>query len=44
MKNSNKNSKIELTNLLKKNGYSNRAIAVLYKWYDSTEHKGVASF
>ncbi|MBK5134206.1 hypothetical protein JJE00_07270 [Candidatus Bathyarchaeota archaeon] len=29
---------------LKKQGFSNDAIKELVKWYDSSEHKGVASF
>ena len=29
---------------LKKQGYSDEMIRELYKWYDSSEHKGVASF
>ena len=29
---------------LRKEGYSEEVIRELYKWYDSSEHKGVASF
>ena len=29
---------------LRKQGYSDEMIHELYKWYDSSEHKGVASF
>jgi hypothetical protein len=29
---------------LRKQGYSEKVIRELYKWYDSSEHKGVASF
>lgn len=29
---------------LRKQGYSDDVIRELYKWYDSSEHKGVASF
>ena len=44
MKANNQKVKNKFTNLLKKSGYSNRVIEELYKWYDSSEHKGVASF
>ena len=33
-----------LLNELKKQGYSNEMVRELYKWYDSSDHKGVASF
>ena len=29
---------------IKKQGYSDEIIRELYKWYDSSKHKGVASF
>ena len=29
---------------LRKQGYSEEMISELYKWYDSSEHEGVASF
>jgi len=29
---------------LRKMGYSEEMIRELYKWYDSSDHKGVASF
>jgi hypothetical protein len=30
--------------LLKNNGYSDEVIGELWKWYDSSEKKGVASY
>jgi len=30
--------------LLKNNGYSDEVIAELWKWYDPSEKKGVASY
>jgi len=32
------------TTMLKNNGYSKKTIEELYKWYDSSEKKGVASY
>jgi len=29
---------------LKKQGYSDKAVKELFKWYDSSKYKGVASF
>ena len=29
---------------LREQGYSNKMVEELCKWYDSSEHKGVASF
>jgi hypothetical protein len=37
-------SKHIFKNMLKKNGYNNITIDELYKWYDSSKKKGVASF
>ena len=39
-----KESKQNFKIMLKKNGYSNKATEELYKWYDSSKKKGVASF
>jgi hypothetical protein len=44
MNNKANDSKIEFSELLKKSGCSNKVIEELYKWYDFSEHKGVASF
>ena len=33
-----------LAEMLKNKGYSNNSITELYKWYDSSNKKGVASF
>jgi hypothetical protein len=41
-KESNQNKIFKTT--LKNNGYSKKAIEELYKWYDSSEKKGVASY
>ena len=30
--------------LLKNKGYSNKVVDELYKWYDSSDKEGVASF
>jgi len=29
---------------LREQGYFDEKIKIIYKWYDSSEHKGVASF
>jgi len=44
MKNRNNDSKVEFAELLKDSGCSVKAVEELYKWYDSSERKGVASF
>jgi hypothetical protein len=33
-----------LRSLLKRNGYSERTVGEIWKWYDFSERKGVASF
>jgi len=33
-----------LRSLLKQNGYSERTVDEIWKWYDFSERKGVASF
>ena len=33
-----------LRSLLKRNGYSGRTVDEIWKWYDFSERKGVASF
>lgn len=33
-----------LLSKLKKQGYSDEVIRELYKWYDSSKNKGIASF
>ena len=38
------NAKTSFNVLLKQRGYSERAISKLWKWYDYSERKGVASF
>ena len=37
-------SKKTFDNLLQQRGYSSKAIDKLWKWYDYSERKGVASF
>lgn len=37
-------SKDSFNSLLKQRGYSDKAIEQLWKWYDYSEKKGVASF
>ena len=41
---SNSKQKRVFKSLLKQNGYSKKAIEELYRWYDSSDKKGVASY
>jgi hypothetical protein len=38
------NTKHSFMQMLKNQSYSDKTIKKLWKWYDSTEKKGVASF
>jgi hypothetical protein len=40
----NKHSKLSFRDLIVQRGYSERVVDELWKWYDVTEKKGVASF
>ncbi len=46
MKNGDSNIKPKrlFKSLLQQNGYTKKAIEELYKWYDSSDKKGVASY
>ena len=44
MKNRKKDSKVEFAEILKDSGCSVKAVKELYKWYDCSQRKGVASF
>lgn len=44
MKNRKKDSKVKFAELLKDSGCSVKVVEELYKWYDYSQRKGVASF
>jgi hypothetical protein len=36
--------KLKFSGMLKNQGYTEKAVALLWKWYDFSEKKGVASY